>query len=108
MSMIHEAAAVLDRAAFGRREVDPFPPGHFTLAQAYEIQRASIARRIERGERPKGIKLGFTSRAKMVQMGVDSLIWGLLTDGMVEEDGFVHISGEFTVYTYRPRFANPY
>jgi len=87
MSMIHEAAAVLDRAAFERREVDPFAPGHFTLAQAYEIQRASIARRIERGERPKGIKLGFTSRAKMVQMGVDSLIWGLLTDGMIEEDG---------------------
>lgn len=87
MSIIDEAAAVLDRAAHERQAVDPFPPGHFTLAQAYEIQRASIARRVARGERQKGIKLGFTSRAKMVQMGVDSLIWGLLTDAMIEEDG---------------------
>jgi 2-oxo-3-hexenedioate decarboxylase len=89
MSIIQEAAAVLDDAARERHEVDPFAPGYFTLAQAYEIQRASIARRHARGERPKGIKLGFTSRAKMVQMGVDSLIWGLLTDAMLEEDGGV-------------------
>ncbi|MEB2347221.1 MAG: fumarylacetoacetate hydrolase family protein [Comamonadaceae bacterium] len=84
---IAEAAAVLDGAAHGIRAVEQFTPGRFTLAQAYEIQRASIQRRIARGERMKGIKLGFTSRAKMVQMGVDSLIWGLLTDAMVEEDG---------------------
>lgn len=87
MSTVQEAALLLDRAAHERVEVDQFPVGQFTLAQAYEIQRASIQRRIQRGERHKGIKLGFTSRAKMVQMGVDSLIWGLLTDGMVEEDG---------------------
>ena len=87
MGIIHEAAALLDGAAAARQEVDPFPAGSFTLVQAYEIQRASIARRVERGERMKGIKLGFTSRAKMVQMGVDSLIWGLLTDAMIEEDG---------------------
>lgn len=95
MNLIQEAAAVLDRAAFDRHEVDPFPQGHFTLAQAYEIQRASIARRIERGERAKGIKLGFTSRAKMQQMGVDSLIWGLLTDAMVEEDGGIVDLGRY-------------
>lgn len=89
MSVIDEAAAVLDDAARHRQEVGQFPPGHFTLAQAYEIQRASIRRRVDRGERMKGIKLGFTSRAKMVQMGVDSLIWGLLTDAMIEEDGGV-------------------
>ncbi len=29
--------------------------------------------------------MGFTSRAKMVQMGVDDVIWGLLTDGMLAE-----------------------
>lgn len=87
MSMIDEVAAVLDGAAHEARDVEQFAPGHFNLAQAYEIQRASIQRRIARGERIKGIKLGFTSRAKMVQMGVDSLIWGLLTDAMVEEEG---------------------
>jgi 2-oxo-3-hexenedioate decarboxylase len=87
MTTVQEAAILLDRAAHERHDVEQFSPGQFTLAQAYEIQRASIQHRIARGERHKGIKLGFTSRAKMVQMGVDSLIWGLLTDEMVEEDG---------------------
>jgi 2-oxo-3-hexenedioate decarboxylase len=59
----------------------------FTLDEAYAIQRASIERRIHRGESMIGVKLGFTSRAKMIQMGVDSLIWGWLTDAMLEEDG---------------------
>ena len=87
MSMIEEVAAVLDGAAHEAHDVEQFAPGHFNLAQAYQIQRASIQRRVARGERINGIKLGFTSRAKMVQMGVDSLIWGLLTDAMVEEEG---------------------
>jgi len=95
MSIIQVAAALLDGAAHERREVEQFAPGQFTLAQAYEIQRASIQRRIERGERHRGIKLGFTSRAKMIQMGVDSLIWGLLTDAMIEEDGGVVDLGRY-------------
>jgi len=59
----------------------------FSLDEAYVIQRASIERRIHRGESTVGVKLGFTSRAKMIQMGVDSLIWGWLTDAMLDEDG---------------------
>ncbi|WP_322063334.1 2-keto-4-pentenoate hydratase [Paraburkholderia sp. J63] len=59
----------------------------FSLEEAYEIQRASMERRVHRGETMIGVKLGFTSRAKMIQMGVDSLIWGWLTDTMLEEDG---------------------
>jgi 2-oxo-3-hexenedioate decarboxylase len=43
--------------------------------------------RIERGEKQIGAKMGFTSRAKMQQMGVSDLIWGQLTDGMRLEDG---------------------
>ena len=31
--------------------------------------------------------MGFTSRAKMVQMGVHDMIWGRLTEGMIVEDG---------------------
>ncbi|MES2256974.1 MAG: fumarylacetoacetate hydrolase family protein [Pseudomonadota bacterium] len=89
----HETAALafrLDEAARTRREIDPLTPQHgFDLAQAYEIQRASLALRHARGERPVGVKLGFTSRAKMIQMGVDSLIWGLLTDAMLYEEGAV-------------------
>lgn len=57
------------------------------LEQAYEIQKQSIERRISRGERRIGTKMGFTSRAKMEQMGVSDLIWGRLTHAMIAEDG---------------------
>jgi 2-oxo-3-hexenedioate decarboxylase len=54
---------------------------------AYAVQAASIARRVQRGERRTGVKMGFTSRAKMVQMGVHDMIWGRLTDAMAQADG---------------------
>jgi 2-oxo-3-hexenedioate decarboxylase len=57
------------------------------LPQAYQIQQAGIARRLSRKERLVGVKMGFTSRAKMVQMGVDDLIWGQLTDSMQLVEG---------------------
>jgi 2-oxo-3-hexenedioate decarboxylase len=54
---------------------------------AYAIQEALVARRLARGERLTGVKLGLTSRAKMAQVGVDSVIWGRLTDAMAVADG---------------------
>ena len=57
------------------------------LDDAYRVQAASLARRYARGQRRVGIKMGFTSRAKMAQMGIDDMIWGRLTDGMVVPDG---------------------
>jgi len=57
------------------------------LEEAYAVQQASMARRYARGERRIGIKMGFTSRAKMVQMGIAEMIWGRLTDAMLVEDG---------------------
>lgn len=56
-------------------------------AGAYAVQEALVARRLDRGERLVGIKLGLTSRAKMAQVGVDEVIWGRLTDGMAVADG---------------------
>ena len=82
------AAARVDDAARHVEAIEQLSASEsFSLEHAYEIQRASIARRTQRGERTVGIKLGFTSRAKMIQMGVDSLIWGWLTDAMLEEEG---------------------
>jgi 2-oxo-3-hexenedioate decarboxylase len=86
-TQLQAAAARLDNAALERKAIAQFAAGAFNLADAYGIQRLAIERRIARGERIKGIKLGFTSRAKMVQMGVDALIWGWITDAMIEEDG---------------------
>jgi 2-oxo-3-hexenedioate decarboxylase len=58
-----------------------------TIEQAYEIQARSLGRRYARGERLIGIKMGFTSRAKMAQMGVADMIFGRLTDRMLIEPG---------------------
>ncbi len=79
-------AARLDEAAL-RAAATPQLEDTITLEQAYAIQRLSIERRLQRGERRVGIKMGFTSRAKMVQMGVSDLIWGRLTSAMQVEDG---------------------
>jgi 2-oxo-3-hexenedioate decarboxylase len=52
------------------------------LATAYQIQDLTLARRLDRGERIVGVKLGLTSRAKQVRMGVDSPLVAWLTDSM--------------------------
>ena len=59
----------------------------YSLDDAYAIQAASIQRRLDRGEKRNGMKMGFTSRAKMIQMGLNDMIWGRLTDQMMVEDG---------------------
>lgn len=85
---IETAAHLLDEAALNTTAIHQLSAMEaFSVQDAYRVQRASIERRLKRGERRIGIKLGFTSRAKMVQMGVDSLIWGWLTDAMLEDDG---------------------
>jgi len=58
-----------------------------SLAEAYTVQAKSIDLRLQRGEQLVGVKMGFTSRAKMLQMGVEDLIWGRLTNAMALEDG---------------------
>lgn len=58
-----------------------------SLEDAYAAQKASMERRYGRGERRVGIKMGFTSRAKMAQMGIDEMIWGRLTNAMLVDDG---------------------
>lgn len=57
------------------------------IGAAYEAQRLSMARRLARGERRLGIKMGLTSKAKMAQVGVSEMTWGMLTDGMLIDDG---------------------
>ncbi|MFY1593617.1 2-keto-4-pentenoate hydratase [Micromonospora sp. WMMD737] len=54
---------------------------------AYAVQTALIQRRLDRGERLIGLKMGLTSKAKMAQVGVDEVIWGRLTDTMHVPDG---------------------
>lgn len=89
MSNLMAIAQLLDDAARHATAVPQLSTSGFTLdlAQAYQVQAGSIDRRLARGEQLVGVKMGFTSRAKMQQMGVDDLIWGRLTDGMALSDG---------------------
>ena len=83
---VNALAATLDEAARDVRAIPKLTDGTpFDAATAYAVQRAGIKLRRQRGERLAGVKMGFTSRAKMVQMGVDDVIWGLLTDRMLAE-----------------------
>ncbi|MGW0502996.1 2-keto-4-pentenoate hydratase [Micromonospora sp. NPDC003241] len=76
-------AAVTSRTAIPQLGTDTA----LDVPTAYRVQQAVVDHRLSRGERPVGLKLGLTSRAKMAQMGVDEVIWGRLTDAMHIPDG---------------------
>lgn len=61
-------------------------PG-FGLADAYEVQRLNVERRLAAGDVSLGWKLGLTSRAKQEAMGVSEPLWARLTTAMVHEEG---------------------
>ena len=85
---LRERASALDAAARTKTPIAQSDAnGKLSVSDAYIVQSALLARRIERGESEKGVKLGFTSKAKMVQMGVHDVIWGRLTDAMLIDDG---------------------
>ena len=86
---LNELAGIVDEAARTATAIPQLSNTHraISIAEAYEVQSRSIQRRIERGERLVGMKMGFTSRAKMIQMGLSDLIWGRLTSGMQLADG---------------------
>ena len=85
--MNKDIARQLDEAAQHAVSVPQVAAAHnINLEEAYKIQRLSMGRRYQRGEQSIGVKLGFTSRAKMEQMGVSDMIWGWLTDSMLYQD----------------------
>lgn len=104
MADITAIATRLDDAALSATAT-PQLAEPLTLTDAYAIQAASLNRRYARGERRVGIKMGFTSRAKMVQMGVDEMIWGRLTDAMMVEDGGTINFSEFVHPRVEPEIA---
>ncbi|MEH6551615.1 MAG: fumarylacetoacetate hydrolase family protein [Pseudomonadales bacterium] len=89
MANIEEIAMLVDSASKTATAIAQLSESGFplTLEQAYTIQEKSIGHRLDRGEKMVGVKMGFTSRAKMVQMGVDDLIWGRLTNAMQVKAG---------------------
>jgi 2-oxo-3-hexenedioate decarboxylase len=100
---IEAIAAALDAAALQRRPLEqPFTDADASLDAdtAYEAQRLVVAKRLERGARIVGAKLGLTSAAKQRQMEVDQPLYGRLTSDMILEsdqvdlDAFIHVRAE--------------
>ncbi|WP_267618706.1 2-keto-4-pentenoate hydratase [Gordonia bronchialis] len=77
----------------------------FDLDDAYAVQKDLVSRRVARGERIVGIKMGFTSKAKMAQMGVSEVIVGSITDAMQTDDGGVVDLGRFIHPKIEPEVA---
>lgn len=106
MSRIQEFAKRLHDAQKQRQAISQFKEDEsFSLKEAYEIQHALIKERIREGEELIGIKMGFTSEAKMKQMGVSEMIIGQLTTGMhyqnggsVSQSNFIHPRVEPEIY----------
>jgi 2-oxo-3-hexenedioate decarboxylase len=103
VSGIETIAAALDDAALTRRPLEqPFTDGDASLdaETAYEVQRLVVGKRLERGARIIGAKLGLTSAAKQRQMQVDEPLYGWLTSDMVLDsplvdlDAFIHVRAE--------------
>lgn len=88
MNKIDTLATTLDNAMLNATAVAPLDAHHLlSMDEAYRVQQASIERRVARSERIVGVKMGFTSEAKMRQMGVHDQIWGRLTDTMQVGNG---------------------
>lgn len=58
-----------------------------SIEDAYHIQQRMIVRRIEKGERVVGKKIGVTSQAVMNLLGVHQPDFGYLLDGMLYNEG---------------------
>lgn len=82
--MLHsQIVDTLDNAVIQAASIDQISLSiPLDLATAYAVQSAVIEKCLQRGEVLTGIKMGFTSKAKMEQMGVHDMIWGQLTDRM--------------------------
>jgi 2-oxo-3-hexenedioate decarboxylase len=105
-SLLHELAGRLDEAAATATPIAQLSAEvTLTLAEAYTVQALSVARRIARGEPRIGMKMGFTSRAKMAQMGVHAMIWGRLTRAMAVEEGGVVKHARFIHPRVEPEVA---
>ncbi|KOF55113.1 hypothetical protein AD428_02715 [Achromobacter sp. DMS1] len=101
---LNEIAAILDDAACSRQAIEQLGL-QIGIANAYKAQALSIARRIARGERKVGVKMGLTSKAKMQQVNLKDVLWGRLTDGMLMENGGVLDIDDFIQPRAEPEIA---
>jgi len=100
-------AALVDDAQREAKAISQITEAHpdFTVDDGYAVQALAIGRRVARGERRVGVKMGLTSRAKMIQVNVDEIIWGVLCEPMAVEDGSRIDLGRFIHPRVEPEIA---
>jgi 2-oxo-3-hexenedioate decarboxylase len=111
------AASVLLEAEESRTDRGPITDEwpELDLETAYAVQDETLRRRLDRGERLIGVKLGLTSRAKQRRMNIASPLTAWLTDAMVlpagdpvPQDRLIHPRAEpEIVFVMRDRLTGP-
>ncbi len=104
---IVKLAEIVDTAAMNAEPIEMLTASYpeLDLERAYDVQRASMARRFNRGEKLVAMKMGLTSRAKMEQMGVHNPIYGHLTDEMMRSNGDAIVRSEHCHPRVEPEVA---
>jgi len=95
--LVEALAQELLTAGRSRTPIAPLTQRHpeLTIADAYAVQRAGLARLRVQGARVVGHKVGLTSLAMQEMLGVDQPDFGYLTSAMVSEDGAALAAGAF-------------
>lgn len=87
IDLIENAAKQLERAEAAAKATPQLSGTYdFDIDEAYLIQKAGIDMKLHSGQQLTGVKMGFTSKAKMEQMGVHDMIFGQLTSQMTYEN----------------------
>jgi len=86
-ALVAQCALELFEAESARRPIEPLTARYpaLTVANAYAIQRTNVERRIARGERIVGHKIGLTAQAMQEKFGVSEPDYGHLLDTMVHD-----------------------
>lgn len=86
-ALVAQCARELYEAESTRRPIEALTASHaaLTIDDAYAIQRANVERRLARGERIVGHKIGLTARAMQEKFGVSEPDYGHLLDTMMHD-----------------------
>lgn len=104
---IQQLAEILETAELTARDMVKITDAHSNMDwdDAYAIQDELRMRKERRGIRTVGYKAGLTSEAKMKQMGVDTPVFGFLSEYFAIADGGAALSSELIHPKAEPEIA---
>ena len=92
--LIQQLARELNESERSRVQVEHFSKRYpeMTIEDGYAVSRAWVAMKIAEGRRPRGHKIGLTSRAMQLSSQIDEPDYGTLLDDMFFEPGDIPTS----------------